>query len=40
MFANGVRAKTYNPKRQTMIMTNKAFTRWAMDNNHLFGADV
>ena len=37
MFANGVR----NPKyaKQSMVMTNKKFTKWAMDNNYLFASD-
>jgi hypothetical protein len=39
MFANGVRAKSYNPKRQQMVMTNAKFTQWAMANNHMFTAD-
>jgi len=37
MFANGVRAKNYS--KQSMVMTNKKFTDWAMDNNHLYTAD-
>jgi hypothetical protein len=40
MFANGVRSKTYNPKRQSMVMTNAAFTKWAQTNHHMFSADV
>ena len=37
MFANGVR----NPKyaKQGMVMTNKKFTKWAMDNNYMFASD-
>ena len=37
MFANGVR----NPKyaKQSMVMTNKKFTKWATDNNYLFASD-
>ena len=38
MFANGVRAPKYS--KQAMVMTNKKFTQWAMDNNYLFAADV
>tara|TARA_R110000737_G_scaffold26506_3_gene45254 strand:- start:665 stop:1657 length:993 start_codon:yes stop_codon:yes gene_type:complete len=37
MFANGVRAKNYS--KQSMVMTNKKFTAWAMKNNHLYTAD-
>ena len=37
MFANGVRAPKYS--KQAMVMTNKKFTKWAMDNNYLFAAD-
>ena len=37
MFANGVRAKNYS--KQSMVMTNKKFTEWAMKNNHLYTAD-
>ena len=37
MFANGVR----NPKyaKQSVVMTNKKFTAWAMQNNYMFAAD-
>jgi len=38
MFANGVRAPKYS--KQAMVMTNKKFTAWAMQNNYLFAADV
>ena len=38
MFANGVRAPKYS--KQAMVMTNRKFTKWAMDNNYLFAADV
>ena len=38
MFANGVRAPKYS--KQSMVMTNKKFTEWAMQNNYLFAADV
>ena len=37
MFANGVRAPKYS--KQSMVMTNKKFTQWAMQNNHLYTAD-
>lgn len=37
MFANGVRAPKYS--RQAVVMTNSSFTRWAMENSHLFAAD-
>lgn len=38
MFANGVRAPKYS--KQSMVMTNKKFTQWAMQNNYMFAADV
>ena len=38
MFANGVRAPKYS--KQAMVMTNKKFTAWAMQNSYLFAADV
>ena len=37
MFANGVRAPKYS--KQSMVMTNKKFTEWAMANNYMFAAD-
>ena len=37
MFANGVRAPKYS--KQSVVMTNKKFTKWAMDNNYMFAAD-
>ena len=37
MFANGVRSSKY--KKQSLVMTNKKFTEWAMKNNYLFAAD-
>jgi len=37
MFANGVRAPKYS--KQSMVMRNKKFTQWAMDNNYMFAAD-
>jgi hypothetical protein len=37
MFANGVRAPKYS--KQSMVMTNKKFTAWAMKNTHLYTAD-
>lgn len=36
-FANGVRSPKYN--KQSIVMTNKKFTKWALDNNHMFGGD-
>jgi energy-coupling factor transporter ATP-binding protein EcfA2 len=38
VFANGVRAKKY--AKQSIVMQNRKFTQWAMDNNYLFTADV
>lgn len=37
MFANGVRSPKYS--KQSMVMTNKKFTQWAMQNNYMFAAD-
>ena len=37
MFANGVRDPKYT--KQSMVMTNKKFTKWAMDNNYMFASD-
>lgn len=37
MFANGVRSAKYS--KQSMVMTNKKFTDWAMQNTHLYTAD-
>ena len=37
MFANGVRAPKYS--KQSLIMTNRKFTDWAMQNNYMFAAD-
>ena len=37
MFANGVRATKYS--KQSLVMKNKKFTKWALDNSHLFSAD-
>ena len=37
MFANGVRAPKY--AKQSLVMTNKKFTEWAMNNNYMFAAD-
>jgi len=37
MFANGVRAPKYS--KQSLVMTNKKFTQWAMDNNYMFASD-
>jgi len=39
LFANGVRSNKYDPKKQSMVMQNKQFTTWAMDNNYMFSAD-
>ena len=38
MFANGVRDEKYG--KRSMVMTNKRFQKWALDNNYLFGVDV
>jgi len=37
LFANGVRAPKYS--KQSLVMTNKKFTEWAMTNNYMFAAD-
>ena len=37
MFANGVRSPKYS--KQSMVMTNKKFTEWAMQNNYMFAGD-
>lgn len=37
LFANGVRSPKYS--KQSMVMTHKKFTAWAMANNYLFAAD-
>lgn len=37
MFVNGVRSSKYN--KQSIVMTNKKFTQWAMNNGHLYSAD-
>jgi len=37
MFANGVRAEGY--AKQSVVMTNKKFTQWALANNYMFAAD-
>ena len=37
LFANGVRNPKYN--KQAVVMTNKKFTAWAMNNNYMFAAD-
>ncbi len=39
LFANGVRAKKYIPKKQSMVMQNKQFTEWSIENRHMFAAD-
>ena len=38
VFANGVRSKKY--AKRSLVMTNAKFTKWAMDNNYLFTADI
>lgn len=37
MFANGVRASRY--QHQGVVMNNKRFADWALDNTHMFAAD-
>jgi hypothetical protein len=37
LFAMQVRNPKYN--KQTIVMGNKKFTQWCMDNNYMFGAD-
>ena len=37
MFANGVRAPKYS--KQSMVMTNRKFSEWALANNYMFAAD-
>jgi len=37
LFANGVRSDKY--AKRAMVMTNKKFTDWAMQNNYMFTAD-
>ena len=37
MFANGVRASGYHA--QSLVMMNKKFTEWSMQNQHLYQAD-
>ena len=37
MFANGCRTEKYMHRK--IVMTNKKFTRWAMDHNYMFAAD-
>ena len=39
LFANGVRSSKYNKAKQSMVMQNKQFTQWAIDNNYMFAAD-
>ena len=39
MFANGVRDPKYATHKQSMVFTNKKFTKWARDNNYLFASD-
>tara|TARA_R110000823_G_scaffold35021_2_gene96932 strand:- start:295 stop:480 length:186 start_codon:yes stop_codon:yes gene_type:complete len=37
LFANGIRANTY--AHRTVVMQNKMFTAWAMENNYMFASD-
>jgi len=37
MFANGVRSEKY--AKQSLVLTNKKFTAWALENNYMFAAD-
>ena len=37
MFANGCSVEKYAHRK--IVMTNKKFTQWAMDNNYMFAAD-
>ena len=37
MFANGVRAPKYS--KQSVVMTNRKFSEWALANNYMFAAD-
>lgn len=37
MFANGVRSEKYT--KQSLVLTNKKFTAWALENNYMFAAD-
>lgn len=37
MFANGVRSEKYS--KRGMVMKNKKFAKWCIDNNHMFAAD-
>ena len=39
LFANGVRSSKYSKDKQSLVMQNKQFTQWAMDNNYMFAAD-
>ena len=39
LFANGVRSSKYSKTKQSLVMQNKQFTQWAMDNNYMFAAD-
>lgn len=38
LFANGVRNPKYS--KQSVVMTNRKFTSWAISNNYLFAADI
>lgn len=37
MFANGVRSEKYS--KRGVVMKNKKFAKWCIDNNHMFAAD-
>ena len=37
MFANGVRSDKF--KKRSIVMKNKKFAKWCLDNNHMFAAD-
>jgi len=37
VFANGVRAESY--AHRSLVMSNKKFTQWAMENNYMFASD-
>lgn len=39
MFANGIRSPKFDGKKQSAVMTNGKFTKWAMANNYMFSAD-
>jgi hypothetical protein len=37
MFAMGVKPATY--AKRSLVMQNKQFTKWAIDNNYMFASD-